>query len=153
MISALSRARAWLGQAQPKAIDKSRAEVDDGVHLQLDELIKLRFSAQRRAAQKRRRVRTVHQADQRSRALGRGLDFAEVRTYLPGDDVRLIDWNVTARTNVVHTKLFEEEKERPVFMVVDLSRSMRFGTRPPPERLGRASRGANRRPRRRRDFG
>lgn len=60
---------------------------------------------------------------------GRGVDFAEVRIYQPGDDVRTIDWKVTARTQKPHTKLFQEEKERPVLLVVDQSSSMFFGSR------------------------
>ncbi len=60
---------------------------------------------------------------------GRGIDFAEVRVYQPGDDVRTIDWRVTARTRKPHTKLFQEEKERPVLIIVDQSESMFFGSR------------------------
>jgi uncharacterized protein (DUF58 family) len=59
---------------------------------------------------------------------GRGIDFAEVRIYEPGDDVRTIDWRVTARTQTPHTKLFQEEKERPVMILVDQSISMFFGS-------------------------
>ncbi|WP_440904376.1 DUF58 domain-containing protein [Catenovulum sp. SX2] len=59
---------------------------------------------------------------------GRGMEFDEVRHYQPGDDIRMIDWRVTARTNVTHTKLFREERERPVFIVTDLSESMQFGS-------------------------
>lgn len=59
---------------------------------------------------------------------GRGMEFAEVRHYQPGDDVRSIDWSVTARTGKAHTKLFQEEKERPVFILLDLSDSMIFGS-------------------------
>jgi uncharacterized protein (DUF58 family) len=59
---------------------------------------------------------------------GRGLAFDEVRMYQPGDDVRFIDWNVTARTSVPHIKVFREEREMTVMLVVDLSRSQRFGT-------------------------
>lgn len=60
---------------------------------------------------------------------GRGLAFDEVRMYQPGDDVRFIDWNVTARTNAPHVKVFREEREMTVMMVVDTSRSLDFGTR------------------------
>ena len=60
---------------------------------------------------------------------GRGIDFAEVRIYQPGDDVRTIDWRVTARTQKPHTKLFQEEKERPVLLVVDQSNAMFFGSK------------------------
>ena len=64
-----------------------------------------------------------------SRFRGRGMEFSESRIYLPGDDVRSIDWRVTARTGHTHTKLFREERERPVLFVVDLGARMRFGTR------------------------
>jgi len=60
---------------------------------------------------------------------GRGMAFDEVRQYLPGDDVRLIDWNVSARMNDVYIKLFVEEREMTVILLVDLSASGRFGTR------------------------
>lgn len=59
---------------------------------------------------------------------GRGMEFAEVRQYQYGDDIRAIDWRVTARTGEAHTKLFQEEKERPVFVFTDLSTSMVFGS-------------------------
>lgn len=63
-----------------------------------------------------------------ARSKGRGMEFDEVRHYQNGDDVRTIDWRVTARTGKVHTKLFREEKERPVFILTDLGQSMRFGS-------------------------
>ena len=57
---------------------------------------------------------------------GRGLEFDEVRPYQPGDDVRSIDWNVTARTNAPYVKVFLEEREMTVMLVVDLSGSQRL---------------------------
>lgn len=63
-----------------------------------------------------------------AKSKGRGMEFDEVRHYQNGDDVRTIDWRVTARTGKVHTKLFREEKERPVFILTDLSNSMQFGS-------------------------
>lgn len=60
---------------------------------------------------------------------GRGLAFREVRPYLPGDDVRTIDWNVSARLNDAFVKVFVEEREMTVMLVVDVSASTRFGTR------------------------
>lgn len=63
-----------------------------------------------------------------ARSKGRGMEFDEVRHYQVGDDVRAIDWRVTARTGRVHTKLFREERERPVFLLTELTESMRFGS-------------------------
>ena len=60
---------------------------------------------------------------------GRGISFAEVREYDYGDDIRTIDWNVTARTGVPHVKIFEEERELTVMLLVDASASGDFGTR------------------------
>jgi uncharacterized protein (DUF58 family) len=60
---------------------------------------------------------------------GRGMEYHESRPYQPGDDIRAIDWRVTARSGVTHTKVYREERERPVLLWLDLSRSMFFGTR------------------------
>lgn len=60
---------------------------------------------------------------------GRGMEFDESRIYLPGDDIRNMDWRVTARTGVAHTKVYQEEKERPVLLWLDLNPSMFFATR------------------------
>lgn len=65
----------------------------------------------------------------RSRFRGRGVDFLESRNYQPGDDIRNMDWRVTARTGRAHTKIFQEERERPVLVVLDASPSLYFGTR------------------------
>jgi uncharacterized protein (DUF58 family) len=59
---------------------------------------------------------------------GRGMEFAEVREYIPGDDVRSIDWNVTARTGAPHVKKFVEERDQTVMFVVDASHSLDFGS-------------------------
>jgi uncharacterized protein (DUF58 family) len=59
---------------------------------------------------------------------GRGMSFSEVRSYQYGDDVRNIDWNVTARTGAPHIKIFEEERELTVMLLIDVSRSAFFGT-------------------------
>ena len=70
-----------------------------------------------------------HGGSRLSRHRGRGVDFAEVRLYQPGDDVRSIDWRVTARKAKPHTKVYREERERPTLIVVDQSRAMFFGSR------------------------
>ena len=64
-----------------------------------------------------------------SRFKGRGMEFAEVRQYQHGDDVRSIDWRVTARTGKAHTKIFQEERERPVFIVADMGLQSRIGSK------------------------
>lgn len=66
---------------------------------------------------------------QYSRLRGRGVDFDQVRAYQPGDDIRSIDWRVTARTGKVHTKVFTEERERPVFIVCEQSNRLFMGSR------------------------
>ena len=63
-----------------------------------------------------------------SKLRGRGVDFDQVRVYQPGDDVRTIDWRVTARTQEPHTKLFHEERERPIYLLVEQSRQLFFGS-------------------------
>ncbi len=74
-------------------------------------------------------IRAQHGGQYLSRMKGRGMEFDEVRLYQPGDDVRSIDWRVTARTGKPHTKLFREERERPVVISVDNRRAMHFATR------------------------
>ncbi len=64
-----------------------------------------------------------------SRFRGRGMDYQESRIYQAGDDIRNMDWRVTARTGDAHTKLFQEERERPTYLVIDTNSSMHFGTR------------------------
>jgi uncharacterized protein (DUF58 family) len=76
-----------------------------------------------------RLVSDVLAGQYRSAFKGRGMEFEEVRPYLVGDDVRAIDWNVSARVGVPHIKLFREERELTVLLAVDLSGSLSFGTR------------------------
>jgi uncharacterized protein (DUF58 family) len=76
----------------------------------------------------RRLVNDLFSGEYHSTFKGRGMEFEEVREYTPGDDVRLIDWNVTARTGSPHVKKFKEERELTVVLLVDASSSGRFGT-------------------------
>lgn len=75
-----------------------------------------------------RRVDSPFTGEYRSAFRGQGMEFEEVRPYIPGDDVRHIDWNVTARANAPFIKEFREERELTLMMVVDISPSMLFGT-------------------------
>lgn len=77
---------------------------------------------------KRQKVRSVLGGKHASKLRGRGMDFEEVRQYAAGDDIRNIDWKVTARTQRTHSKVFSEEKEKPALIVVDQSLSMFFGS-------------------------
>ena len=76
-----------------------------------------------------RYVRARHNGQYLSQIKGRGMEFDESRPYQPGDDVRNIDWRVTARTGDTYSKLFREERERPVLISVDARPSMFFATR------------------------
>ncbi|HEU4619413.1 MAG TPA: DUF58 domain-containing protein [Gammaproteobacteria bacterium] len=75
------------------------------------------------------RVRSLASGGHLSAFKGRGVEFDESRPYQPGDDLRTMDWRVTARTGKPHTKVFREERNRPVMVWLDLRSSMRFGTR------------------------
>lgn len=94
---------------------------------QLD-LIGLRFQARLQLSSHKRSLSALA-GPYRASFRGRGMDFEEVRAYQAGDDVRSIDWRVTARTGEAHTKLFREERERPVFIVTDQRPSLFFGSR------------------------
>jgi uncharacterized protein (DUF58 family) len=96
---------------------------------ELAELIALRGSAQGLALAPQRRARDLIAGAYASAHRGRGLEFQEVRQYVAGDDPRTIDWRVTARRGRPHTKLFREERERPVWLLVDLDASLFFGSR------------------------
>jgi uncharacterized protein (DUF58 family) len=87
------------------------------------------FAAVRRIEIRTRRlVEEVFSGEYHSVFKGRGVEFREVREYVPGDDVRAIDWNVTARRDDPHVKQFEEERELTVVLVADVSGSGRFGS-------------------------
>jgi uncharacterized protein (DUF58 family) len=90
----------------------------------------------------RRAVEEVFSGAYRSAFRGKGLEFAEVREYVPGDDVRSIDWNVTARHGRPFVKRFDEERELTVVVALDLSASLRFGTRARSKREAAAEAGA-----------
>src|SRR3954463_9946255 len=75
-----------------------------------------------------RLIRAGFAGDYHSAFHGRGIEFAQVREYQPGDDIRTIDWNVTARSGVPHVKQFVEERDLTVIVAVDVSKSMAFGS-------------------------
>jgi uncharacterized protein (DUF58 family) len=101
----------------------------DGIHLSAAELIALRPRCHALRLPMRQPAASSLAGAYRSRFRGRGVDFLESRNYQPGDDIRNMDWRVTARTGRPHTKVFQEERERPVLIVLDASPSLYFGTR------------------------
>ena len=99
-----------------------------GAYVDLNQLTALRHKRMQAATADSRIV--GNRAGQKlSKVKGRGVDFAEVRLYQPGDDIRAIDWRVTARKNEPHTKIFREERERPILVVVDQTQNMFFGSK------------------------
>ena len=95
----------------------------------LEELLTLRGAAHGLSLRGRKAARAALLGGHSSAQRGRGLEFQEVRPYVAGDDPRNIDWRVTARRGRPHTKLFREERERPVWLLVDLQPGLFFGTR------------------------
>lgn len=99
----------------------------DGVVAELSELIDLQRYAQSNAY--RPEGRALRSGAHLSAVRGRGMDFSEVRNYQAGDEVRHMEWRVTARTGKPHVKIYQEERERPVVILADFNPSMLFGTR------------------------
>ncbi len=94
----------------------------------LAQMIKLRYGARELTGFPKIQAKQMLAGGHKSRFRGRGMDFDQVRIYQPGDDVRSIDWRVTARTQVPHTKIFSEERERPILVISDLRGPMFFGS-------------------------
>ncbi|MBB5210589.1 DUF58 domain-containing protein [Microbulbifer hydrolyticus] len=99
-----------------------------GAYPEVAPLVRLRHIARQLRLFKPRVNRSDQAGNLLTRYRGRGMNFEEVRYYQPGDDVRSIDWRVTARTGKTHTKLFQEERERPVVILLDLRSPMFFGS-------------------------
>jgi len=101
---------------------------DEVIFVTAKSLIKLRHAAQNLPL-KVAKVKALQTGEYYSPFKGRGMEFDEVRLYQPGDDIRTIDWRVTARSGTPHTKLFREERERSVILWVDFRQPMYFATR------------------------
>ncbi|MEN8007015.1 MAG: DUF58 domain-containing protein [Candidatus Krumholzibacteriota bacterium] len=109
--------------------NRATASRPAGVYADLDELIRIQFKARDFSFQPRQPVTSVLSGRYASRLRGRGLNFEELRRYLPGDDIRNMDWKVTARTRSPHVRVYTEEKDRAVLLLVDQRQNMFFGTR------------------------
>jgi uncharacterized protein (DUF58 family) len=100
----------------------------DGINLSMKELLYYQNKSALLDISPKKAIQAKLAGSYLAKTKGRGMEFDEARHYQPGDDIRAIDWRVTARTGKTHTKLYREEKERPVFILCDLSKSMHFGT-------------------------
>ena len=98
------------------------------VHVSSDELVRCRLRAREIHLDSRQPARSAITGGHTSRFRGRGMDYLESRAYQPGDDIRCMDWRVTARTGRAHVKLYQEERERPVVVMIDLGPGMFFAT-------------------------
>ncbi len=99
----------------------------EGIHLSLSDL--LRLEGEHKTPRIPRYTAAPVEGSARSKQKGRGMDYAESRVYQAGDEIRHIDWRVSARSGKLHTKLFHVERERPVLIVLDQSLPMFFGSR------------------------
>ncbi|MDA7949281.1 MAG: DUF58 domain-containing protein [Hyphomicrobiaceae bacterium] len=99
-----------------------------GVYADLESLIALRHQSQGFSFLPRQPIHSLLAGQKASRLRGRGLNFEEIRNYLPGDDIRNIDWKVTARMRAPHMRVYTEERDRPVLLVVDQRLNMFFGS-------------------------
>lgn len=107
----------------------ARGKPPHGVYADLTELVKLEFKAAGFSFLPRQPVHSILAGRHASRLRGRGLNFEEIRRYLPGDDIRNMDWRVTARMRKPHVRVYTEERDRPCLLVVDQRRGMFFGSR------------------------
>jgi len=122
----------WLNQKKEKnkqdISSLLNSVASNGIELSINELIQYQNKASLIDLAARKSQHGQMSGNYLSRSKGRGMEFDEVRHYQNGDDIRAIDWRVTARTGKTHTKLFREEVERPVLVATDLSSSMLFGS-------------------------
>jgi uncharacterized protein (DUF58 family) len=116
-------------QYTPNRKRKAAESGDSQVYADLDELVRLRYKSSGFSFLPRQPVHSILSGQHSSRLRGRGLNFEELRHYLPGDDTRNIDWKVTARTREPYVRVYTEEKDRTVWLLVDQRMSMFFGSR------------------------
>ena len=112
-----------------KFLRKPRPSAVNGITCTTEELLDLRHTARSLIGKSSQKAYSIMAGSTLSRFRGRGMDYAESRIYTPGDDIRSIDWRVTARSGKTHTKLYAEERDRPVMTLVDFSPSLYFGTK------------------------
>ncbi len=126
----LQRLRRFVPQLMTAPVSEQEAQVHAPLldEAELDQLIH-RIASMAQAARPAQEVNYRHAGDDRSVYLGRGMDFEEVRQYQPGDEIRDMDWRTTARTGKPYLKVYREEHQPALHIVIDRGASMRFGTR------------------------
>jgi uncharacterized protein (DUF58 family) len=105
-----------------------RTDPEPGVYVSLPELVAFQHRAHGFSFLPRQPIHSLLAGRHASRLRGRGLNFEEIRRYLPGDDIRQIDWKVTVRTRKTHSRVYTEERERSVLLLVDQRLGMFFGS-------------------------
>ncbi|MDR6238039.1 DUF58 domain-containing protein [Aureibacter tunicatorum] len=109
---------------------RNQREYPENVYTSLESLLSMeKHAVGFSLLAKKQKVKSILGGKHASKLRGRGMDFEESRKYVAGDDIRNIDWKVTARTKTTHTKVFTEEKEKPALVIVDQSNSMFFGSK------------------------
>ncbi len=115
------------GRPQPAGGDE--AVLNSATHVTTAELIGLQQTARKLKLARNLPATASTTGSHRSRFRGRGMDYSESRIYQPGDDIRGMDWRVTARAGKPHVKVYEEERERPVELLLDFGPTLFFGSR------------------------
>lgn len=110
------------------SLHPAKEELDGRVYVDLSRLTSLQYKARDFSFLPTQPVHSILNGRYASRVRGRGLNFEEIRQYRPGDDVRSIDWKVTARMRQPHCRVYTEERDRPVLMLVDQRIEMFFGS-------------------------
>jgi len=103
--------------------------MNPSIHANLNDLVRLSAKARGFSFLPKQPIHSILAGRHASRLRGRGLNFEEIRGYLPGDDVRTMDWKVTARMRSPHVRVYTEERDRPVLFIVDQRSTMFFGSR------------------------
>ncbi len=127
-MSSLTAGGGNLGKPAPAFLPSSQRAREPGVYVNLHDLVVSKRRAQGFSFLPRQPIHSLLAGRHASRLRGRGLDFEEIRRYQFGDDIRQIDWKVTARTRKTHTRIYTEERERTTLLLVDQRITMFFGS-------------------------
>ena len=111
------------------ADQQTRQNEDERVYASLAHLVRMAHKASGFSFLPRQPLHSLLSGRHAAKVRGRGLNFEEIRAYLPGDDIRSIDWKVTARTRQPHIRVYTEERERPAYLIVDQRIAMFYGSR------------------------